>query len=129
MKLSNVLTSVLALSTAVLGFKRTPTADDYKVDDLVKVECAEIGEQGRELMNPDGSYRWMSPTCVESRRALSFYYGRDGPTQCSVKAEDKFHEQMLRALSFNRALKCRIPRNKLTFTQYLDVPLHIDGVR
>ncbi|ORX69179.1 hypothetical protein DL89DRAFT_268187 [Linderina pennispora] len=129
MKLSGLLTSVLALSTAVLGAKKAASADDFKHDDLVKVECAEIGEQGRELMNPDGGFRWLSPTCVESRRALSFYYGRDGPTQCSVKAEDKFHEQMLRALSFNRALKCRIPRNKLTFTQYLEVPLHIDGVR
>ncbi|ORX63595.1 hypothetical protein DL89DRAFT_273207, partial [Linderina pennispora] len=53
------LTSVLALSTAVLGAKKAASADG-KHDDLVKVECAEIGEQGRELMNPDGGLPWLS---------------------------------------------------------------------
>ncbi|KAJ2821647.1 hypothetical protein FBU31_004835, partial [Coemansia sp. 'formosensis'] len=101
----------------------------FKYNDELKVECAQLGEQGSELSNPDGSLRWISPTCVETRKPLALYYGRDGPIQCSVKAEDTFHETMLRAITFDRALRCRVARNKLKFAQYMELSVRVEGVR
>ncbi|KAI8321632.1 hypothetical protein GQ54DRAFT_297900 [Martensiomyces pterosporus] len=129
MKLTSLVASVLAFAAAGLAGKFTPANDEFQYGDEIKIECAQLGEQGRELTNPDSTLRWISPTCVETRKALSLYYGRDGPIQCSVKADDKFHETMLRSLTFDRPLKCRVARNKLTFTQHMDIALKIDGVR
>ncbi|KAJ1964494.1 hypothetical protein GGI12_001390 [Dipsacomyces acuminosporus] len=129
MKLATVFGSLLTFAAVGFAGQFTPANDEFKYGDVIKIECAQLGEQGRELTNPDGSYRWISPTCVETRKPLSIYYGNDGPIQCSVKAEDKFHQTMLHSLTYDRALKCRVARNKLTFTTYLDLSVRIHGVK
>ncbi|KAJ2745051.1 hypothetical protein GGI20_002460 [Coemansia sp. BCRC 34301] len=129
MRVTRVLFAALALGCTVLAGKFSPAADEFKFNDEIKVECAQLGEQGGELANSDGSLRWISPTCVETRKPLSLYYGRDGPIQCSVKAEDTFHETMLRSIAHDRALRCRIARNKLTYAQYMELSVRVEGVR
>ncbi|KAJ2911031.1 hypothetical protein GGI21_000242 [Coemansia aciculifera] len=126
---ARILFAALALGSAVLAGKFSPKADEFKLNDELKVECAQLGEQGGELSNADGSLRWISPTCVETRKPLSLYYGRDGPIQCSVKAEDTFHETMLRSITHDRALRCRVARNKLAYAQYMELSVRVEGVR
>ncbi|KAJ2689256.1 hypothetical protein IWW39_001603 [Coemansia spiralis] len=129
MNLTGILFATLSLWSVVLAGKFSPAADEFKQNDEIKVECAQLGEQGGELSNSDGSLRWISPTCVETQKPLALYYGRDGPTQCSVKAEDTFHETMLRALTFGRALRCRVARNKLKFAQHMELSVRVEGAR
>ncbi|KAJ2890661.1 hypothetical protein IWW38_004012 [Coemansia aciculifera] len=129
MRAARILFAALALGSAVLAGKFSPKADEFKLNDELKVECAQLGEQGGELSNADGSLRWISPTCVETRKPLSLYYGRDGPIQCSVKAEDTFHETMLRSITHDRALRCRVARNKLAYAQYMELSVRVEGVR
>ncbi|KAJ2447786.1 hypothetical protein GGF42_005353 [Coemansia sp. RSA 2424] len=129
MKVTRVLFAALTLGSAALAGKFSPKADEFKFNDEIKVECAQLGEQGGELSNADGSLRWISPTCVETHKPLSLYYGRDGPIQCSVKAEDTFHETMLRAITYDRALRCRVARNKLPHAQYMELSVRVEGVR
>ncbi|KAJ2004563.1 hypothetical protein GGI04_001178 [Coemansia thaxteri] len=129
MKLTSLFVAVLAAGSAALAGKFSSAADEFKYDDELKVECAQLGEKGSELTNPDGSQRWISPTCVETRKPLALRYGRDGPTQCSVKAEDTFHETLLRSITFDSVLRCRVPRNKLPYAKHLELAVRVEGVR
>lgn len=126
MKLFN---SILLFSSLALAGKFTTSADEFKRGDELVISCAQIGDDGQELTNSDGTYKWVSPTCVETRKPLALYYGKDGPIQCSVKADELFHQALLRSLVFNRPIRCRVARNKLKHANYLELPIVADGAK
>ncbi|KAJ1901116.1 hypothetical protein LPJ66_000996 [Kickxella alabastrina] len=128
MRLFGFCIVLLALSGAALAGKFSPVDDEFSYGDEIKIECARLGEKGQEL-GTNKAPRWISPACVETRRPLSVHYGRDGPTQCSVKADDGFHETLLRSISLDQPLRCRVKRNKLKHSQYLELAIKVDGVK
>ncbi|KAI9505904.1 hypothetical protein BX070DRAFT_218984 [Coemansia spiralis] len=107
---------LLGLSALVHAGQFTPAHDEFSINDELKLEC---------LNDKD---KWISPTCVETQKPLSLYYGRDGPLQCSVKSDDPFHTTMLLALAHSKPLHCRVPASKLAYPKFTTIYLPIDGV-
>ncbi|KAJ1663294.1 hypothetical protein IW140_005145 [Coemansia sp. RSA 1813] len=129
MKLFNsLLVSLASLVAAANAGKFTPAHDEFKKNDEIQIQCVQIDGNGREVTEKD-SLKYLSPTCVETYKPLSVYYGYDGPIQCSIKNDDPFHETMLRSIALDKPLRCRMARNKLSFPKYMDLPIRIEGAR
>ncbi|KAJ1797641.1 hypothetical protein LPJ59_003007 [Coemansia sp. RSA 2399] len=131
MKLFNsVLVSLAALSAVANAGKFSSTHDEFKKNDQIEIQCVQLDSDGHEVVSgKKDSLKYISPTCVETRKPLQVYYGFDGPIQCSVKSDDPFHETMLRSIAFDKPLRCRIPRNKLAFPKYMHLPMRIEGTK
>ncbi|KAJ1844410.1 hypothetical protein LPJ73_005179 [Coemansia sp. RSA 2703] len=120
-------TLVLVLVGTATAGKHTPANDEFKLGDSIKVECAQIDENGLEVTGPNGIAQWIAPTCVETRRPLTVYYGRDGPIQCSVQASDDFQQTLVSSLQ--KPLRCRVKRNHLKYPEYLEMYIRFQWVR
>ncbi|KAJ2786468.1 hypothetical protein GGI15_001497 [Coemansia interrupta] len=117
---------VVLVGTAAAG-RHAPAKDEFKLGDSIKVECAQVDDKGLEVTGPNGKVQWIAPTCVETRRPLTVYYGRDGPIQCSVQASDDFQQTLVSSLQ--KPLRCRVKRNQLKYPEYLEMSLRIEWVR
>ncbi|KAJ2719312.1 hypothetical protein GGI07_005287 [Coemansia sp. Benny D115] len=122
------LLGAVTAASARSGSTRSELDDEFSFGDSIKIECAQLGNDGRELLGTDGRAQWTGPTCIETNKPLAVYYGRDGPVQCSVRADEPFHETMLHSVSLDRPLRCRMKRNKLRRgVQFLEFALRVEG--
>ncbi|KAJ2614458.1 hypothetical protein H4S08_001691 [Coemansia sp. RSA 1365] len=118
-----VVVSVIATTVS------SSTSTDYKLGDEIKIECAQVEAHQKDADANTKLPVWQSPHCIETGKPLALYYGRDGPVQCSIKGESKFHRAMLRSIVFDSPLRCRLVRNKHNAPNYLEFPVKIEGVK
>ncbi|KAJ2161972.1 hypothetical protein GGF46_001068 [Coemansia sp. RSA 552] len=96
------------------------TAHGYGKGDEIRVECTQQG----------ATDKWISPQCIETDKPLAFYYGRDGPTQCSIKGDSAFHRAMLESIARNQPLRCQLARSSQPGApKYLEFSLRVEGVK
>ncbi|KAJ2553066.1 hypothetical protein EV175_003075 [Coemansia sp. RSA 1933] len=124
----SILASLLALSAVASAGKFSSVHDEFKKNDAIQIECAQLDGDGNRVLEKDVP-RFISPTCVETRKPLQVYYGFDGPIQCSIRSDDPFHETMLRSAALDSPLWCRIARNKLPFPKHMYLPIRVEGAR
>ncbi|KAJ2510804.1 hypothetical protein H4217_007689 [Coemansia sp. RSA 1939] len=123
-----VAVALLAAAAGVSARKQQPLAahDEYKLNDEIQIECIQTNDAGGRA-STEKSAKYLTPTCMETRKPLHVVYGYDGPIQCSVSNDDPFHRTMQHSIAFDTPMQCRIARNKMASPKHLLLPVRVEG--
>ncbi|PVU94261.1 hypothetical protein BB561_002680 [Smittium simulii] len=97
----------------------------YQKDDPVLVECAELDDIGKEVIDSQGEYVYKPmPNCIETRKPFALTYGSDLVLQCSLREFDSFYLHLEISARMDKPLRCRIAASKDINPTYIPLFLH-----